>query len=91
MLILRSEFFQNLKRSVYIPLSRNLEEEPDEDGVQWGSRDEVVGWDRTVLLKEVVVVLGRQRDLQRLTVPYAKALGVLDGMESEGNVMITDG
>ncbi len=66
------------------------EEEVDGDGVEkgarevaleWGDGDEVVGWKRKVLLREVVMVLGRQRDLQRVVVPYARALGVLDGEE----------
>ena len=44
------------------------------------------------MLKEVVVVLGKHRDLQRVTVPYAKLLGVLDGADAEGGdmAMITD-
>jgi protein HIRA/HIR1 len=34
------------------------------------------------LLKEVVVVLGKHRDLQRVTVPYAKLLGVLEDADT---------
>jgi len=37
----------------------------------------------------VVVVLGKFRELQRVTVPYAKLLGVLDG-DGEERGMITD-
>ncbi|OJD38605.1 protein hir1 [Diplodia corticola] len=40
--------------------------------------DDLVGWKREELLKEVVVVLGKHRDLQRITVPYARLLGVVD-------------
>ena len=40
------------------------------------SKDEICGWTRTALLKDVVMVLGKHRDLQRLTVPYARYLGI---------------
>lgn len=62
----------------------------DDAGVEWGFSDEIVGWKREDLLKEVVMVLGRQRDLQRVTVPYARFLGVLDSLGSGGEAMITD-
>jgi protein HIRA/HIR1 len=58
-------------------------------GLEWGDTSEIFGWKREVLLREVVMVLGRQRDLQRVVVPYARALGVVDGGGGEG--MITDG
>lgn len=47
------------------------------NGVEWSPTDEIVGWKRTDLLKEVVVVLGKFRDLQRVTVPYARLLGLV--------------
>ena len=34
------------------------------------------------------MVLGKHRDLQRITVPYARLLGVLEG---GGEAMVTDG
>jgi len=40
------------------------------DGVEWSTTDEIVGWQRELLLREVVTVLGKHRDLQRITVPY---------------------
>ncbi|KAK5114908.1 HIR complex subunit [Meristemomyces frigidus] len=49
-------------------------------GAQWGGGDEIVGWSREGLLKEVVVALGKHRDLQRVTVPYARLLGILDDL-----------
>ncbi|KAK5168423.1 HIR complex subunit [Saxophila tyrrhenica] len=58
-------------------------EEKREPALEWGDGEDVVGWKRQVLLREVVMVLGRQRDLQRVVVPYARALGVLDG-EDDG-------
>ncbi|KAL1306993.1 hypothetical protein AAFC00_005624 [Neodothiora populina] len=48
--------------------------------------DTMVGWKRGDLLKEVVLILGKHRDLQRTTVPYARFLGVLEG-DSD---MVTD-
>jgi protein HIRA/HIR1 len=56
--------------------------EEERSGVEWGDGDEIVGWKREDLLKEVVVVLGKHRDLQRVTVPYAKLLGVLDDADT---------
>ncbi|KAF4534322.1 Protein hir1 [Lasiodiplodia theobromae] len=48
-------------------------------------KDELVGWKREDLLKEVVVVLGKHRDLQRITVPYARILGVVDQQRPGNN------
>jgi len=59
-------------------------------GEFWGDGEEVVGWRREDLLKEVVVVLGKHRDLQRITVPYARLLGVLGGGGGD-QAMVTDG
>ncbi|KAG8525606.1 HIR complex subunit [Bacidia gigantensis] len=36
------------------------------------------GWPRQQLLREVVLILGKNRDLQRITVPYAKVLGITE-------------
>ncbi|KAI7216310.1 hypothetical protein KC333_g4905 [Hortaea werneckii] len=69
------------------------DEAVDDAVVAWGDGDEIVGWKREDLLKEVVMVLGKQRDLQRVTVPYARFLGVLDSLRAgvhEGEAMITD-
>ncbi|KAK0869925.1 HIR complex subunit [Friedmanniomyces endolithicus] len=60
---------------------------------QWGDGDEILGWKREDLLRDVVVGLGRQRELQRVTVPYARFLGILDQLpngEDEGE-MVVDG
>lgn len=60
--------------------------------VEWGDGEDVVGWKREDLLKEIVMVVGKHRDLQRVTVPYARYLGILDGVGAEdGDVaMLTD-
>ncbi|EMD01181.1 hypothetical protein BAUCODRAFT_200391 [Baudoinia panamericana UAMH 10762] len=52
------------------------------DGIVWGEGSEIVGWKREDLLREVVVVLGKYRDLQRVTVPYAQLLDMLGGSGS---------
>ncbi|KAL2150826.1 hypothetical protein VTH82DRAFT_7389 [Thermothelomyces myriococcoides] len=50
----------------------------------WFSREEkLCGWDRMELLKGVVLILGKFRDLQRLTVQYARILGLTAGWEEE--------
>ena len=47
---------------------------------EWSSSSsEILGWPRKELLRDVILVLGKHRDLQRVTVPYARLLGVLNG------------
>ncbi|TKA79368.1 hypothetical protein B0A55_02835 [Friedmanniomyces simplex] len=60
---------------------------------QWGDGDGILGWKREDLLREVVVGLGRQRELQRVTVPYARLLGILDTLPGGGEEggMVVDG
>ncbi|EYE91245.1 putative histone transcription regulator Hir1 [Aspergillus ruber CBS 135680] len=53
------------------------------------SSDTLCGWPREVLLKEVILALGKHRDLQRVTVPYAKLLGVVDEEMESGDAMET--
>ncbi|KAK2074587.1 hypothetical protein P8C59_008782 [Phyllachora maydis] len=56
----------------------------EEDGRAWFSREDTLcGWDRRELLKGVILILGKYRDLQRLTVQYAKVLGMTDLEEDE--------
>lgn len=75
-----------------------FEESDGDAGIEWSSTDEIVGWKREDLLKEVVMVLGKHRDLQRITVQYARFLGIVDklGVEKDGvngtdTAMVTDG
>ncbi|KAK2863663.1 HIR complex subunit [Arthroderma sp. PD_2] len=49
--------------------------------------DTLCGWPRRELLKEVVLALGKHRDLQRVTVPYAQLLGILDETQHEDDTM----
>jgi protein HIRA/HIR1 len=59
------------------------------NGVEWSSTDEIVGWKRTDLLREVVVVLGKFRELQRVTVPYARLLGLVGELTVKGHGELT--
>ncbi|KAK4237240.1 protein HIR1 [Achaetomium macrosporum] len=55
------------------------------DGKKWYSKEETLcGWDRKELLKGVVLILGKFRDLQRLTVQYARILGLTAGSDDGG-------
>lgn len=85
------ELLTGLSGDIFTRDEDDEDDESNEEGVYWGSRDQIVGWKRELLLKEVVMMLGRQRDLQRTTVPYARALGVLEDLDGNGNAMITDG
>lgn len=86
------ELLKGLLGRVFV--EEDLNEETDA-GIEWSAGDEIVGWKREDLLKEVVMVLGKHRDLQRITVPYARYVGVLDTMPKSVNgadtAMITDG
>ncbi|QGA15530.1 hypothetical protein EYB26_003188 [Talaromyces marneffei] len=65
--------------------------EAEKEGRNWSeSSDRLCGWPRDVLLKEVIIALGKHRDLQRVTVPYAKLLGVVDGEEADSEAMETN-
>ncbi|KAL4752576.1 hypothetical protein BDW72DRAFT_171056 [Aspergillus terricola var. indicus] len=62
-----------------------LQHRPEHADRNWKESSETLcGWPREVLLKEVILALGKHRDLQRVTVPYAKLLGVVDN-ESDAN------
>ncbi|KAK4166442.1 protein HIR1 [Cladorrhinum sp. PSN259] len=75
-------------------LNGRKKDEGQEKGKGWFSDEEekLGGWDRRDLLKGVVLILGKFRDLQRLTVQYAKILGLTGGgeeeEESEGEGMV---
>ncbi|KAL2832073.1 TUP1-like enhancer of split-domain-containing protein [Aspergillus cavernicola] len=61
---------------------------PEHADRSWKDNSETLcGWPREVLLKEVILALGKHRDLQRVTVPYAKLLGVVDNESNAGDAM----
>ncbi|KAF1968366.1 Hira-domain-containing protein [Bimuria novae-zelandiae CBS 107.79] len=55
-------------------LAKGLVEE-DEDGAPAGP--EICGWQSEELLKQAVIILGKYRELQAITVPYAKLVGIV--------------
>lgn len=82
---------------------RKLQANDKEDRTWQEGVDTICGWPREVLLKEVILALGeyflcgilmdadetgKYRDLQRVTVPYAKLLGVVE-TEEAGDAMET--
>ncbi|KAJ5698468.1 hypothetical protein N7462_000473 [Penicillium macrosclerotiorum] len=60
----------------------------EREGRNWreGS-DFLCGWPRETLLKEVILALGKYRELQRVTVPYAKLLDMVDTVSDGGDAM----
>ena len=88
------ELLKSLMGRIFEDVEEDWEGGGDDDGpgtVEWSSTDEIVGWRREDLLREVVLMLGKHRDLQRITVPYARFLGVLDkGKGDDGVGMVMD-
>ncbi|KAI5305466.1 MAP kinase kinase (MEK) [Ascosphaera pollenicola] len=59
------------------------------EGRMWMEGSETLcGWDRKELLTEVILALGKHRDFQRVTLPYAHLLGILDddGPSRDGDI-----
>ncbi|KAF3481510.1 HIR1 protein [Arthroderma uncinatum] len=50
--------------------------------------DTLCGWPRRTLLKDVILAFGKHRDLQRVTVPYAQLLGILDESQDDDDTMV---
>ncbi|KAK9474661.1 TUP1-like enhancer of split-domain-containing protein [Dipodascopsis tothii] len=46
-----------------------------------GYADDLCGLNKRALLKEIISLIGKQREIQRITVPYAQLLGLLDDLE----------
>ncbi|KAL5113748.1 HIR complex subunit [Pleosporales sp. CAS-2024a] len=64
-------------------------EDEEESGEQ--QEDIICGWKKEDLLKESVLILGKHRDLQRITVPYARLLGIVtEQQRQDDQAMITD-
>ncbi|KAH7114470.1 TUP1-like enhancer of split-domain-containing protein [Dendryphion nanum] len=55
----------------------------NEDAEDKPKEDVICGWKREDLLREVVLILGKHRDLQRITVPYARLLGIVNDTNTE--------
>ncbi|OAL50562.1 protein HIR1 [Pyrenochaeta sp. DS3sAY3a] len=70
-------------------LSDNMISDTEEDGKQKES-ETICGWGKEELLKEAVLILGKHRDLQRITVPYARLLDIVnEGQRQDDQAMIT--
>ncbi|CAK7231104.1 HIR complex subunit [Sporothrix bragantina] len=55
----------------------------------WASRTgDICGWDRKELLKGVVMILGKYRELQRLTVQYARVLELTQDDDDVDNMVV---
>ncbi|KAI9716461.1 MAG: HIR complex subunit [Candelaria pacifica] len=68
---------------------RNVPVPKEVKGVWEGNGEQICGWDRKELLKGVVLILGKQRDLQRVTVPYANLLGIMDDEVADNEAMVS--
>ncbi|CAI6250299.1 unnamed protein product [Periconia digitata] len=68
--------------------SGRLVEEDGDDAA--GEADTICGWKKEDLLKEIIVILGKFRDLQRITVPYARLLGIIHEEHRGDQAMVTD-
>jgi protein HIRA/HIR1 len=64
-------------------------DDPDVHPFAGKAEETVCGWKREDLLKEVVLILGKHRDLQRITLPYARLLGIVAGAQDD-QAMVTD-
>ncbi|KAK9419619.1 putative WD domain-containing protein [Seiridium unicorne] len=63
----------------------------NEQGKGWFSKDDqICGWDRKELLKGVVMILGKFRELQRLTVQYARVLDLTLEEDENGDAMVVE-
>lgn len=66
---------EELLNSLLGGVLRDKTSEADGKGEGWNSEEgSICGWDRKELLKGVVMILGKFRELQRLTVQYARVL-----------------
>ncbi|PVH96414.1 Hira-domain-containing protein [Periconia macrospinosa] len=64
-----------------------VEEDENEDAA---SAETICGWRKEDLLRETIVILGKFRDLQRITVPYARLLGIIHEEHRGDQPMVTD-
>ncbi|KIX04947.1 protein HIR1 [Rhinocladiella mackenziei CBS 650.93] len=59
------------------------------EGRNWQEDSKTIcGWSREELLKDVVLLLGKHRDLQRVIVPYARMLHIVESMEDQDQMAL---
>ncbi|KAF1364996.1 Hira-domain-containing protein [Lizonia empirigonia] len=72
-------------------LSGDLLADDEDENTSTDKADSTVcGWKKEDLLKEAVLILGKHRDLQRITVPYARLLGIVHEHNPQDEAMVTD-
>ncbi|KAM5341613.1 hypothetical protein ACJ41O_014644 [Fusarium nematophilum] len=68
---------EELLNSLIGGILEDKDHDKKDGGRGWFSKEgDLCGWDRKELLKGVVMILGKYRDLQRLTVQYARVLDI---------------
>ncbi|KAF5025777.1 hypothetical protein F66182_2110 [Fusarium sp. NRRL 66182] len=68
---------EELLNSLLGGILEDSEQDGEEDGHGWFRKEgDLCGWDRKELLQGVVMILGKYRELQRLTVQYARVLDI---------------
>ncbi|KAI1040899.1 hypothetical protein LB505_006668 [Fusarium chuoi] len=68
---------EELLNSLLGGILEDSEDDDEEDGHGWFSKEgDICGWDRKELLTGVVMILGKYRELQRLTLQYARILDI---------------
>ncbi|GKT86114.1 histone transcription regulator [Colletotrichum tofieldiae] len=78
---------EELLNSLLGGILKDKDEKANDGGRGWFSQEEeICGWDRKELLKGVVMILGKFRELQRLTIQYARVLDL--NLESDGAMEI---
>ncbi|KAK7934572.1 protein HIR1 [Apiospora marii] len=76
---------EELMNSLLGGILQDKTEQGDEAKGWFSTGDEICGWDRKELLKGVVMILGKFRELQRLTVQYARVLDLTEEEEEESS------
>ena len=56
-----------------------------DQGMEWGSGDRILGWRRIDLVREALTLLGKNVNLQRVTVPFARLLEALEDEHGDGD------
>ncbi|KAK1978601.1 WD domain-containing protein [Colletotrichum cereale] len=78
---------EELLNSLLGGILKDKDDKSTDGGRGWFSQEEeICGWDRKELLKGVVMILGKFRELQRLTIQYARVLEL--NLESDGAMEI---
>lgn len=70
---------------------KDEEDKDQQEAFGWFAKgEEICGWDRRELLKGVVMILGKFRELQRLTVQYARVLDLTVDEDGGTDAMVIE-